>query len=439
MPAVEGTQKSVTKGENMEPFTIYKADEDKHLVFGWASVSIKVDGQELIDRQQDMIDPEDLEEAAYEYVLNFRDTGEEHLPGYRKKGKLVESCVFTKEKQRAMGIPEGILPIAWWIGFKIEDEDTWQRVKNGTYKMFSIEGKAHREPVEKADQVAKTFEETLEKFNPYHGYHGHFASANSATSFTYKPGQGKMYDMAIQREKDRLAAGGAAIGSGSETKKPEEKPKDYIGNTEQQKHHPESVMEKDSDPDSKFFKKVKGEAIDEMAESFGISRTRAKELCESIQGFSDGDYHEIRKAGRGDSGDKDYKREAANCDEFIERSPKWAGGKLYRGQYVEGEEKVQAMIDAAWHKKPLDLRGASSWSSDKETAESFGGNYKIQSESARTVMFVTNGKSTNRGTSIKHISEHPSEDEVLVHSKATFNPTRVKQKDGVIYIYGDIV
>lgn len=145
----EGKAKEVQKADN---FTIYKADEDKHLVFGWASVSIKVDGEPLEDRQHDLIEPEDLEEAAYEYVLNFRDTGEEHLPGYRQRGKLVESCVLTAEKQKAMGIPAGILPVAWWIGFKIEDEDTWERVKNGTYKMFSIEGKANREPVEKADQ-----------------------------------------------------------------------------------------------------------------------------------------------------------------------------------------------------------------------------------------------------------------------------------------------
>lgn len=145
----EGKATEVQKSDN---FTIYKADDDKRLVFGWASVSIKVDGELLEDRQHDMIEPEDLEEAAYEYVLNFRDTGEEHLPGYRQRGKLVESCVLTAEKQKAMGIPEGILPVAWWIGFKIEDEDTWERVKNGTYKMFSIEGKANREPVEKADQ-----------------------------------------------------------------------------------------------------------------------------------------------------------------------------------------------------------------------------------------------------------------------------------------------
>lgn len=133
-----------------DSFSIFKTDDDKRLVFGWASISITVDGEQLEDRQKDIIDPEDLEEAAYEYVLNFRDTGEEHISTMRKKGKLVESCVFTAEKQKAIGIPEGTLPIGWWIGFKIEDDAAWQRVKNGTYRMFSIEGKANREPVEKA-------------------------------------------------------------------------------------------------------------------------------------------------------------------------------------------------------------------------------------------------------------------------------------------------
>jgi len=144
------TFEEVIKGNTQNEFKIFKTDDDHHLVFGWASVVVTVNGEELEDRQHDMIEPEDLEEAAYEYVLNFRDTGEEHIQTMRKKGKLVESCVFTKEKQKAMGIPEGILPVAWWIGFKIDDEEAWQRVKNGTYRMFSIEGKANRVPVEKS-------------------------------------------------------------------------------------------------------------------------------------------------------------------------------------------------------------------------------------------------------------------------------------------------
>ena len=148
-----GTATKVMIGHGWEStkennYTIVKTDDDKRLVFGWASVSITVEGEQVEDHQKDLIDPEDLEEAAYEYVLNFRDTGEEHIPTLRKKGKLVESCVFTAEKQKAMGIPEGIVPIGWWIGFKIEDDDAWEKVKNGTYKMFSIEGKASREPVE---------------------------------------------------------------------------------------------------------------------------------------------------------------------------------------------------------------------------------------------------------------------------------------------------
>lgn len=170
--------------EKSTEFRIYKTDEDQHLVFGWASVAITVTGETLEDRQHDMIDPEDLEEAAYEYVLNFRDTGEEHLPGYRKRGRLVESCVFTPEKQRAMGIPAGTLPVAWWIGFKIDDEDTWQRVKNGTYRMFSIEGKAERLPVEKADRTARSFEEVL-KYNHNHDARGRFASSPGGGGRSY--------------------------------------------------------------------------------------------------------------------------------------------------------------------------------------------------------------------------------------------------------------
>ncbi len=123
--------------------SILKA-EDKRLVFGWASVSITVDGEILEDRQNDSIEPETLESAAYEYVLNFRDAGEEHIPGLRKKARLVESCVFTREKQKAMGIPDGTLPVGWWVGFYVDDNEAWEKIKNGTYKMFSIEGTASR-------------------------------------------------------------------------------------------------------------------------------------------------------------------------------------------------------------------------------------------------------------------------------------------------------
>ena len=142
-------QEEVNKStEESQNFNIMKTDDDKRLIFGWANVAITLDGVQVVDHQKDMIDPEDLEEAVYDYVLNFRDGGEEHIPNLRKKARMVESCMFTKEKMKAMGIPEGIVPEGWWIGFYVDDDDAWEKVKDGTYQMFSIEGNGIREEVE---------------------------------------------------------------------------------------------------------------------------------------------------------------------------------------------------------------------------------------------------------------------------------------------------
>ena len=131
-----------------EAFNIMKADDDKREVFGWALVAIRKDGQQIVDHQRDVVDPDELEHAAYEYVLNFRDTGELHDADLRKKGRLIESVVLTKEKQAAMGIPEGIVPEGWWVGFKIDDDAAWDGIKKGRYRMFSIEGQGIRQPMD---------------------------------------------------------------------------------------------------------------------------------------------------------------------------------------------------------------------------------------------------------------------------------------------------
>lgn len=141
-PQKENRTSNVIKGK----FKIAKSDDGKHLAFGWANVAIRADGEEIEDWQEDIIEPEELENAAYQYVLLFREGGEMHERG--GAAVLVESVVFTEEKMQAMGIPAGTLPIGWWIGFKVTDEDVWEKVKDGTYPMFSIEGEAERVEVE---------------------------------------------------------------------------------------------------------------------------------------------------------------------------------------------------------------------------------------------------------------------------------------------------
>ena len=123
-------------------FRIAKSDDEKMLAFGWANVSMRVDGELIEDWQGDIIEPEELEAAAYEYVRLYGDGGEMHERG--GVAVLIESVVFTEDKMAAMSIPVGTLPVGWWIGFKVTDKDVWEKIKNGTYSMLSIEGEAER-------------------------------------------------------------------------------------------------------------------------------------------------------------------------------------------------------------------------------------------------------------------------------------------------------
>lgn len=90
------------------------------------------------------------------------------------------------------------------------------RVKSGAPDDVkkSIERKLHLLSGEGENRtVAKTFSETIEKFNPYHDKRGRFTNASGATSFTIRTRAGYnqgMADKAIEREKKRTGGDGAA-------------------------------------------------------------------------------------------------------------------------------------------------------------------------------------------------------------------------------------
>ena len=121
---------------------VSKVREDSQFVFGWANIALLSNGLPPLDWEGDIIAPRILEKAAYNFVLDHRVTGEMHKG--ESKGCLIESVMFTKEKMAAMGIPEGILPEGWWVGFYIPDEEVFAKVKSGQYKMFSVHGKIKR-------------------------------------------------------------------------------------------------------------------------------------------------------------------------------------------------------------------------------------------------------------------------------------------------------
>lgn len=149
----------------MPEFQIAKIDDAERLVFGFANVSVAKStaagsgGHEIFDLQKDSIPPAELEKAAYQFVLDFREADADHKgPAI---GQLVESMVFTPEKlaklatdpvsgavnSEALAILKQALPCRWWVGFKLEPQ-AYAAVKSGKYRMFSIAGEADRTDLE---------------------------------------------------------------------------------------------------------------------------------------------------------------------------------------------------------------------------------------------------------------------------------------------------
>lgn len=152
-PVYTGPEQAAVIGKSDDEFDLAcefsKVDTDKRQVFGWASIT-HMNGKPVVDRQGDFIDLEEVEKSAYNYVVNSRVGGSQH----RRDGDrpfhaadLIESIVFTPEKMDAMGLPSDGQQ-GWWVGFKVNDEDTWQDVKAGRKTGFSVHGRGRRHPVE---------------------------------------------------------------------------------------------------------------------------------------------------------------------------------------------------------------------------------------------------------------------------------------------------
>ena len=122
---------------------IKKLDESQNLVFGYLSKVVDADGTAVVDSQGDMIPVDELEKAAYNFMLTSRLADEMH--DEKGVGSCVESFVSTPEKRAAMGVAKSDdKTVGWWVGFKVAPE-VFAKVKSGERRAFSIGGRAHRE------------------------------------------------------------------------------------------------------------------------------------------------------------------------------------------------------------------------------------------------------------------------------------------------------
>ncbi len=132
---------------NKIKFDVVKVDESNNTAFGWAYVAVTKKGEQVFDASGEYItDIDALEAAAYAFNIAYRKSGELHRGD--AKGYLIDSFMVTKEKLRMLGLPEDSLPQGLWVGFYFPDDEVFEKIQSGKYKMFSIQGKAVKEVTE---------------------------------------------------------------------------------------------------------------------------------------------------------------------------------------------------------------------------------------------------------------------------------------------------
>jgi hypothetical protein len=132
--------------DNGQEVEIVIKDNSNQCLFGWAYARTTKDGEQLIDHSGEFVKAENfesLELAVYAYNLTSREADTQH--DMVAKGYLIESVVFTKEKMKVMGIPEGTVPEAIWMGYWFPDEKVWKQILQMPNPMFSIYGSAKKE------------------------------------------------------------------------------------------------------------------------------------------------------------------------------------------------------------------------------------------------------------------------------------------------------
>lgn len=251
------------------------------------------------------------------------------------------------------------------------------------------------------EPIAKTFKEVL-KFNPYHDARGRFSSSHGATSFTLYTNSSAGQKAIANIKAKQMAAAGGAKGTGS---------------TETEYTPPATRG---------HLPYMKGqELIDHTMKECGVTEQEAKDMVREVSGYTDGYATDMRAWQQyGDRyildemSSKEARTMSEQVEKFIEKSPKWEGGDIYRGIGVDEDTAMRILDDIYYSGKPFDMKGTSSWTSDKSIADDFS------EWSGADVAIIFKAPGTKKGTSIDHISNF-SQSEVLVSKDARWDVKRI--------------
>jgi hypothetical protein len=141
-----------------------------------------------------------------------------------------------------------------------------------------------------------------------------------------------------------------------------------------------------------------------IEKELGCNARAAKKYARATAVYSGSGYYAVRSG--------EDKHTAAVLQNYVDAAPKWDGnGPLYRGMGLRPAQIAELQPGAV-----VDMKGLSSWSSDSSVADGFAkrhGHGHVQ----RVVFEVDKG---DTATSIAHLSESATEDEVLFSGTTKF-------------------
>ena len=95
------------------------------------------------------MDEDIIIDAAHDFVARLASDSDPTTPGFMHQEfnrdlQIVESYITERDEEYELGdgetslVPRG----SWMMAFKVNDEKIWEGVQNGTFKGFSIGGRA---------------------------------------------------------------------------------------------------------------------------------------------------------------------------------------------------------------------------------------------------------------------------------------------------------
>lgn len=229
--------------------------------------------------------------------------------------------------------------------------------------------------------------------------------------------------------KDNFKDGDPTKGLRWEGKKPDQEKKPA-------KTKQENIPGNQKEQTAEFGRMDKKEAVKEIMSQAKVDTEKADFMYESIRDFSFGSYQDMRTVQMGgtDIWDlrysvKEWKKRVDACEEFIEKSPKWNGGTTYRGMHIS-EEQMQSLREKMEKKRPIDMQGMASWSTSKDMA--LGYTFPNSKTPIRVILETDDAQN---GTSIAHISIHPTEREILCSMRNKYVIKEITKEQGSGFEY----